>query len=160
MFNKPPNSRGPVATEFSPSPAPAASGDPAPRKGPKMASLLAQDLTIEGDISGEGELHVDGVVRGDIRAPRLSIGEGGRVEGAIHAEAVEVRGRVLGSITAKQVRLMGSSHVEGDITHEQLTMETGAHFQGRSLKFQRHAPDAAPADAPVLSLASPANAPD
>ena len=38
---------------------------------------------------------------------------------------------------------MGSCFVDGDITHEQLTMESGAFFQGRSLKFQRQAPAAA-----------------
>jgi cytoskeletal protein CcmA (bactofilin family) len=30
--------------------------------------------------------------------------------------------------------------VEGDITHEQLAIETGAFFQGRSLRLQRAAP--------------------
>jgi cytoskeletal protein CcmA (bactofilin family) len=52
---------------------------------------------------------------------------------------VEVRGRVSGSITAKQVRLYGGAHVEGDITHEQLSIENGAFFQGRSLRLQRPA---------------------
>jgi cytoskeletal protein CcmA (bactofilin family) len=37
------------------------------------------------------------------------------------------------------VRLYGTAHVDGDITHEQLSMETGAFFQGRSVKFQRQA---------------------
>ena len=54
---------------------------------------------------------------------------------------------MVGAITSKQVRLYGTSYVDGDITHEQLAMETGAFFQGRSLKFQR--PAAAPAPAPA-----------
>ncbi len=120
-----------------------------PRKAPgapKVASLIASDTTIDGGVSGDTELHVDGVVRGDIMVARLSIGETGHVEGAIQAEIVEVRGRVVGSITAKQVRLYASCHVDGDITHEQLTMEAGAFFQGRSLKFQR------PASAPMAAI--------
>jgi hypothetical protein len=56
---------------------------------------------------------------------------------------------VVGSITAKQVRLMGTCYVDGDVTHEQLTMETGAFFQGRSLKFQRAAPAMPAAAAPA-----------
>ena len=71
---------------------------------------------------------------------RLAIGETGRIEGSVQADVVEVRGRVTGAITAKQVRLYASAHVDGDITHEQLTMEAGAYFQGRSLRFQRPAP--------------------
>ena len=117
------------------------------RKSPKVASLVAENMTIEGGVSGEGELHVDGVVRGDIRVNKLTIGDTGHVEGSIYAEAVEARGRVIGAITAKQVRLYGTSYVDGDITHEQLAMETGAFFQGRSLKFQRPAAPAGQANA-------------
>ncbi|MDR3512873.1 MAG: polymer-forming cytoskeletal protein [Caulobacteraceae bacterium] len=107
------------------------------RKSPRVASLIASDISIEGDLRGDGELQVDGVIRGDVSVARLTIGESGQVEGLIHAESVEVRGRVLGAVTAKQVRLHASAHVDGDITHEQLTMEAGAFFEGRSLKFQR-----------------------
>lgn len=112
---------------------------PSPRRGPKVASLIADDISIEGDLRGDGELQVDGTIRGDVSVSRLTIGESGQVEGSIHAESVDVRGRVIGSITAKQVRLLATAHVDGDITHEQLTMEAGAFFQGRSLKFQRPA---------------------
>ncbi|MDR7114246.1 cytoskeletal protein CcmA (bactofilin family) [Caulobacter sp. BE254] len=118
---------------------------------PKVASLVSPDITIEGGITGDGELQIDGVVRGDVRVGRLTIGETGHVEGSIYAEAVEVRGRVVGAITAKQVRLYGTAYIDGDITHEQLAMETGAFFQGRSLKFQRPAaPQAQPAPPAML----------
>jgi cytoskeletal protein CcmA (bactofilin family) len=112
---------------------------PALRKG---ASLIAADMTFEGNVSGGGELQIDGHVKGDVRVERVVIGDGGQVDGGIFAEAVEVRGRVCGAITAKQVRLYGACHVDGDITHEQLAMETGAFFQGRSLRLQRAAPPA------------------
>ena len=117
----------------------AQSSDPA-RKTPRAASLISEDITIEGSIVGEGELHVDGVIRGDVRIGRLTIGETGHIEGSVQAESVEARGRVIGPLTAKQVRLYGTAYVDGDITHEQLSVETGAFFQGRSLKFQRPAP--------------------
>jgi cytoskeletal protein CcmA (bactofilin family) len=114
-------------------------GDAA-RKAPAPASLISQDLTIDGVIAGEGDLHVDGTVRGEIRIGKLTLGDTGHVEGAIIAETVEARGRIIGSVTAKQVRLSGTAYVDGDITHEQLSIELGAFFQGRSLKFQRPAP--------------------
>jgi cytoskeletal protein CcmA (bactofilin family) len=127
-------------------------GDAA-RKAPKAASLISQDLTVEGAVIGEGELHLDGVIRGDVRVGRLTLGDTGHVEGAIQAETVDVRGRVIGSITAKQVRLYGTAYVDGDITHEQLSVETGAFFQGRSLKFQRPAPVALAAPEPEAQSA-------
>ncbi len=129
--------------------------DPAarPPRPQKMASLIANDMTLEGNISGGGELQVDGAIKGDLRVERVTIGDGGHVDGGVYAEAVEVRGRVSGSITAKQVRLYGACHVEGDITHEQLAMETGAFFQGRSLRLQRP-PAAAQVTAPPSRPAS------
>jgi len=122
----------------SPATVPASDPNAAARK-QKATTVLAESMTIEGGIIGDGELHVDGVVRGDIKVAKLTIGESGCVEGSIMAEAVENRGRIIGTVTAKQVRLYASAYVDGDITHEQLAMEIGAFFQGRSLKFQRPA---------------------
>ena len=158
MFSKPANKPAPTpAKSATPepvaAPAPAAAMD-APRPKPKVASLISSGITIEGGVTGDGELQIDGVVRGDVRVGRLTVGETGHIEGSVYAEAAEVRGRIVGSVTAKQVRLYGTSYIDGDITHEQLAMETGAFFQGRSLKFQRPAaPAPAPAPAPAAAPA-------
>ena len=104
------------------------------------ASLIAAGTVVDGAVTGDCELQVDGFVHGDIVVARLSVGEAGKVEGASKAESVEVRGRVLGSIAAKQVRLLPGCSVEGDIAHEQLIIEPGAMFEGRSLRDQRPAP--------------------
>jgi cytoskeletal protein CcmA (bactofilin family) len=119
---------------------------PAPsdqRKPPKAPSLIAADMVIQGDIASEDELHVEGTVKGDIGVGRLTLGETGHIEGSIFAETVEVRGRVIGTIKAKVVRLAATACVEGDITHEQLSVENGAYFEGRSQKMQPTSADAA-----------------
>lgn len=113
----------------------------------RMPSMLGPDLTYEGAISGEGELHVDGLVRGDIQVARLVVGETARIEGKIRCGHVEVRGRVTGDIEAKSVKLLETAHVEGDITHEQLSIEVGAYFQGRCAQFVRPSAGAAMAEA-------------
>ncbi|OXE36808.1 MAG: cell shape determination protein CcmA [Phenylobacterium zucineum] len=131
---------------------PSVGGNTAKSK-PRVASLLSENLTIEGNLLSDGEIQIDGVVRGDIRVGKLTLGETGHIEGQIFAESVEIRGRMIGSITAKQVKLLGTAHVEGDITHEQLAMETGAFFQGRSLKFQR--PPAVPTPSNAMTETLP-----
>jgi len=125
-------------------PAPSQTAEPSQRRGPAAPSLIAEDVTLEGGISGEGELHVDGTIRGDIRVARISIGETGRIEGSVTAEAIECRGRVVGALIGKQIKLYGTAHVDGDVTHEQLSIENGAFFQGRSLKLQRATPAVQP----------------
>src|SRR5579864_4500995 len=136
--------------------APEAPRPAAPRAPQRGASLIGADMTLEGDISGGGEIQIDGVIKGDVKVEHVTVGDGGAVEGGIYAEAVEVRGKVTGSITAKQVRLYGACHVDGDITHEQLAMETGAFFQGRSLRLQRPASAPAARPEPVAAPREPA----
>ena len=103
---------------------------------PIACSLIAENVSLRGDLASDGDVHLDGALQGDMRVRELTIGEGGSVEGHIEAETVEIRGRVVGTVTAKSVRLYGSARVQGDITHAQLAIEPGAHFEGRSLKFE------------------------
>ena len=111
-----------------------------PRK-PIACSLIAENVSMVGDLASEGDIQLDGAVRGDLKAGHLSIGETGQVEGAVEAETVEIRGRVAGTISARAVRLYASAKVDGDITHTQLAIDAGAHFAGRSVKFTPPIPE-------------------
>ena len=153
MFSKPSK----AVSRPAPIKAPAsAAPDAAARKAPGVPSVIARDMTIEGGLIGDGELHVDGIIRGDVRVSRLTIGESGQIEGTVCAEVVDARGKVIGSISAQQIHLYATAHVEGDITHDQLAMETGASFQGRSLKFPAPAPDPTPRGE-VINLTPPSS---
>jgi cytoskeletal protein CcmA (bactofilin family) len=116
----------------------ASHAEPADAQGrkPLAASLIAENVTLDGDLVTDGDVQLDGRVRGDLRVGRLTIGETGRVEGSIEADAVEIRGRVTGSVTAAKVRLYATAQVEGDITQDQLAIEAGARFAGRSLRLE------------------------
>ena len=126
MFSKP----------ASKSPAPRAENAEAQIRKPIAASLIAENVSLRGDVATDGDVHLDGSLRGDMRVRELTVGEAGSVEGHVEAETVEIRGRVVGTVTAKSVRLFATARVEGDITHAQLAIEPGAHFEGRSLKFE------------------------
>lgn len=125
---------------------------------PKPASLIAQGLTIRGDVVGDLEVHLDCVVLGDVKVGKLIIGPNARIEGSVVAQVMEIHGLVIGAVTAQSVRLYGTARVDGDITHEQLAMEPGAEFQGRSLKFRRPAPTPQPGQAAPAAAPAP-NAP-
>src|SRR4051812_26955675 len=121
MFSKP----------ASKSPAPRPEGGEASARKPIAASLIAENVSLQGDVATDGDVHLDGSIKGDLRVRELTVGEAGCVEGHVEAETVEVRGRVVGTVTAKSVRLFSTARVEGDITHAQLSVEAGAHFEGR-----------------------------
>lgn len=117
--------------------------EPAPPSVNRSAATLSSDLRIEGNVSGAGDLQVDGSIKGDIRVGRLIVGDTGVVEGSITGEYVEVRGRVVGAVTGKQVKLVSTAYVDGDITAEQLSIDIGAFFQGRCIQSRRETPPAA-----------------
>lgn len=123
----------------------------------RTPSLLGSDIVFEGTITGEGELHVEGTVRGEVQVARLLIGERAQVEGAVRGQHIEVRGRVAGNIEAKMVKLYESAHVEGDIVHEQLSIDVGAYFTGRCQVMKKPAPQ--PVITPVAAKEEPAPAP-
>ena len=112
-----------------------------PARKPIACSLIAENVVLEGDLASDGDVQLDGAVRGDLKVGHLSIGETGQVEGAITAEAVEIRGRVAGTITAKSVRLYATARVDGDLAHMQLAIDAGAQFIGRSVKLVPPAPE-------------------
>ena len=136
MFSKP---NSPTSSQTRPD-----SSDSPARKA-IACSLIAENVSLEGDLASDGDVQLDGAVRGDLKVGHLSIGETGQVEGAITADAVEIRGRVVGTITAKTIRLYATARVDGDLTHAQLAIDAGAQFVGRSVKL-------APPPAEQLSL--------
>jgi len=147
----------PPAPEPTPSPTPnlpaatpaARAPEPArPATRSSNLSTLAAGVKYEGNISGAGELQVEGNLKGDVRVARVVIGEGGAVEGTVHADVLDVRGRITGAIVAKQVKLYATARVEGDITQEQLSIDQGAWFQGRCNQAKRDTPGAAMLEAP------------
>ncbi len=169
MFNKSkPFDNGPSSgLGIPPAPEPTPAATPTPAAAPRTPepsrpaasrssslSTLSAGVKYEGNISGAGELQVDGSLKGDIRVVRVIIGEGGAVEGTVHADILEVRGRVSGAIVAKQVKLFATSRVEGDITQEQLSIEQGAWFQGRCTQAKRDTPGASMLDAPEKPAAA------
>lgn len=99
--------------------------------------MLGNGMTFEGDISGVGQLVIEGTVKGDVRVSQVVINDGGAVEGTVHADMLDIKGRVSGAIVAKNVHLHASARVEGDITQEELTIERGAWFSGRSTQAKR-----------------------
>ncbi|MFI4963887.1 MAG: polymer-forming cytoskeletal protein [Caulobacterales bacterium] len=133
MFSKPAK---PVSSAIRPE----APETPATRKA-IACSLIAENVNLEGDLASDGDVQLDGAVRGDLKVAHLSIGETGQVDGAITADVVEIRGRVVGTITAKAVRLYASARVDGDVAHVQLAIDAGAQFVGRSVKLAPPGPE-------------------
>ncbi len=107
------------------------------RPGERVApSVIGTDLTVMGNLVSRGEVHVEGEIQGDIHGTNIVVGEKAKITGGIIAEEVVVRGHVMGSIRGKRVMLQSTSHVEGDVFHQALSIEQGAFFEGKSRRSE------------------------
>jgi cytoskeletal protein CcmA (bactofilin family) len=90
-------------------------------------------MKINGELTGSGDLLVDGEVDGTIRlaAARLTVRTEGRVKATIVAQDVVVLGHVEGEIRATgRVELRDGSVVLGDVFSVRLAIEDGATLRG------------------------------
>ena len=123
------------ATPATPTGTNGANGDSAKLTG--IPSIISPDLKIIGDLKSSGDIQIDGRVEGDINSRLLTVGEQATVEGCIVADTVRISGTVLGQVRAKTVHLDKKARVTGDITHEILTMEAGAFFEGQVRRIEQ-----------------------
>ena len=94
-------------------------------------SVIGADVTIRGDIEASADLHVDGSVVGDLVCASLVQGETSRIEGAIAADTARLSGTVKGTITARDLVILKSARIDGDVHYEALTIEQGAQVNGK-----------------------------
>lgn len=111
----------------------------APKTTSTVPSIISPDLAITGDLNSHGDVQIDGHVKGDVTADTLTIGEHGTVHGSIKADKVRVCGKVFGQIEGAAVTLAASARVEGDVLHERLEIEPGAHLEGHCRRTNRTA---------------------
>lgn len=120
-------------------------------------SVIGTDITITGDINAATDLHVDGSIDGDIKCSALVQGESSKIAGAIVADNARLAGQVKGSITAKELVILKSARIEGDVHYDALTIEQGAQVDGRFAPNARR--EAAATRSAVNGAARPADAP-
>jgi cytoskeletal protein CcmA (bactofilin family) len=117
-------------------------------RGSEVPSVISAELIVKGTLISAGDVQVEGKIDGDIRANGLVVGEKAIVVGDVYAEEAVVRGRVEGSIRARRVQLCATCHVEGNILHEALSVESGAFFEGNCRHTDNPLADAPEAQAP------------
>jgi cytoskeletal protein CcmA (bactofilin family) len=94
-------------------------------------SVLGPDIAIDGDLTAEVDLHLDGRIKGDIRCAALIQGETSEVAGTVVAESARVAGTIKGSISAGVLVILKTARIEGDVAYDALTIEEGAQVDGK-----------------------------
>jgi cytoskeletal protein CcmA (bactofilin family) len=103
-----------------------------PRNGLPANAIIDTTVTVEGNVTTEADLQIDGRINGNVHCARLTVGASGQINGDIKANEVVVRGKVKGTIRAARIMLLDSADVAGEIFYDKMSMEEGAQFVGAS----------------------------
>ncbi len=94
-------------------------------------SIIGKDVTITGNLSAVGDIHLDGAVEGDIACAALTLGATGRVKGHIAAGKAQIAGQVEGFVNAGELSVEASARILGDMTYDNVSIAVGAQVDGR-----------------------------
>ena len=122
----------PPAPEPVPKPAPA-KPKPAPATRRPDRAIIGPTLKIQGEISGEEDLLIQGQIDGKIvvHGQSVTIGKAGQIKADIHADSIRVEGRVRGDLCGTQeVVIEATGDVEGNLIAPSVRLENGSRFKG------------------------------
>lgn len=115
----------------------------------RTQTVIDASVAITGDLRSEGDVQLDGHICGNVECAQLIVGRDAAIMGAVAAEQVVVRGKIMGTIRARTVILQETARIESDIVYSLLALDEGARFEGSA----RRSRDPLHDDAAVSALA-------
>lgn len=119
----------------SPAPAPPvqprASAPPPKPSAPDMTTI-GPSISIRGDITGDGDLLIEGRVQGAVtlRQHTVTVGPSAKVEADIFGKRICVDGEVEGDLYGEEVVIREKGRVTGNANAARVTLENGCSFRG------------------------------
>lgn len=97
------------------------------------STMISSGTTITGDIECNGDIRIDGVLKGNLKGKaKIIIGTEGIVDGNIEGLQADIMGHVTGTIKIQELLyLHGNTKVNGDIYAGKLQVEPTAVFNGQ-----------------------------
>ena len=129
-----------------------------------IGTLVGADTKVYGDVEFSGGFHVDGYVKGNVRAVKddaavLSISERGCVEGAVSVPHVLLNGTVKGDVRAtERVELGPKARVIGNVQYKLIEMSIGAEVNGKLIHASENSSAIKPAGGLKVEAIRPVNA--
>lgn len=96
------------------------------------AGVIAKGLYINGELRGEEDLIVEGVVEGVVSMEKsLTIETGGKIVANIETENITIKGEVQGDLKARdKITIHAGARVIGDMQAPRMDIEDGAYYKG------------------------------
>jgi len=107
-----------------------------------VPSIISRSTKINGDITSDSLVHIDGTVDGDVTCEELIIGTRGVVNGTAKAKSMQLFGTLNGSAFVDTLFIAKTAKMTGDATHDSIAIEPGAYIDGRCIrKAEQHLPE-------------------
>ena len=100
--------------------------------GPASLSIIANDLTVIGDLETSGVVKVEGRVQGAVRAAtQVLVSKDALIEGDILTKEAIIGGEVSGAIRAEdRVEIQATALINGNISARRIVMLEGGRVNG------------------------------
>ena len=97
------------------------------------STLIGAGTTITGDMESNGDIRIDGILKGNLKGKaKIIIGADAVVEGDIEGLQADIMGHVTGNVKIEELLyLHGNTEVNGDIYAGKLQVEPTAVFNGK-----------------------------
>ena len=93
-------------------------------------TLVGEGIRLVGDLEGDGEIQILGVVEGSVTCSRLVIGAGGLVKGEVTANEAEVNGDFQGRMEVRLLVGGPTGSLSGELKYKEMSISTGCLIAG------------------------------
>ena len=95
-------------------------------------TIIAQAVRVEGDFVSEGDVTIEGEVKGSVKTKtHLRVGETARIHADVTAKSATVAGEIHGNVVVEDRLELGEhSVVKGNVTTQVLSVAPGAQVNG------------------------------
>ena len=97
-----------------------------------VVNIIGQGTSILGDINSNGDIRIDGTLKGSIKTEgKVVLGKEGVIEGDVVCQNADISGIIKAKITVSNLlSLKETAKLNGDIVTNKLSIEPGAEFTG------------------------------
>jgi len=123
--------------------------EPVVKAAPATVTIIQDSCAIVGEITAQGDVHINGRVTGKIMAEKTVVVQPqGHVDGEIYAQRTEIGGTLKGLCHSREVAINAKGVIEGDIECESLAVHPQGRFYGASLPWKQDKRESNLTDAP------------
>ena len=95
-----------------------------------IPSIISEGSEFKGNIKTSGEIQIDGVLNGNVRAKQIVVGINGNIRGNVIANFLRICGKIEGEIRAETLEIVSSASVKGNVYKKTISIESGSKVIG------------------------------